>query len=145
MDSIRLPDVFPMCLLTSSNEFLSIVPLCTFRPRRTNAGGKCFINKIPKTQINNVNIVNEICYKNSVFNFLFDIYCPDFFVAKVWYKVYFKKVKKNSQNFKTPQLSSIFITAEDWFIITENRTQFICIYILEGFYLDSLDIIVVFG
>lgn len=53
-----------MCLLTSSNEFLRIVPHCTFRPRRTNAGGKCFINKIPKTQINNVNIVNEICYKN---------------------------------------------------------------------------------
>lgn len=101
-----------------------------------------------KTQINNVNIVNEIhvFYKKySLFNFLFDIYCPDFFVSKVWYKVYFKKVKKNSQNFKTPQLSSIFITAEDCFIITENRTQFICIYILGGFYLDSLDIIVVFG
>lgn len=29
--------------------------------------------------------------------------------------------------------------------MTENRTQFICIYILEGFYMDSLDIIVVFG
>lgn len=83
--------------------------------------------------------------KYSMFNFLFDIYCPDFFVAKVWYKVYFKKVKKNSQNLKTLQLISKFITAEDCFIITENRTQFICIYILGGFYLDSLDIIVVFG
>lgn len=107
--------------------------------------GNVLSTKYQKTQINNVNIVNEICYKNSVFNFLFDIYCPDFFVAKVWYKVYFKKVKKNSQNFKTLPLISKFITAEDCFIITENRTQFICIYILEGFYLDSLDIIVVFG
>lgn len=135
-----------MCLLTSSNEFLRIVPLCTNRPRRTNAGGKCFINKIPKTQINNVNIVNEKCYKNTqclISSLIFIV--PTFLLQRFDTKYIFKKVKKNSQNFKTPQLSSKFITAEDWFIITENRTQFICIYILEGFYLDSLDIIVVFG
>lgn len=36
-----------------------------------------------KTQINNVNIVNEIhvFYKKySLFNFLFDIYCPEFII-----------------------------------------------------------------
>lgn len=126
-------------------SFYALFHIALLGPDEPMQEGNVLSTKYQKTQINNVNIVNEICYKNSVFNFLFDIYCPDFFVTKVWYKVYFKKVKKNSQNFKTPQLSSIFITAEDWFIITENRTQFICIYILEGFYLDSLDIMVVFG
>lgn len=83
--------------------------------------------------------------KYLVFNFFFDIYCFDFFVVNVLYKVYFKKVKKNLQNFKILLFIFKFIIVEDCFIIIENRIQFICIYIFEGFYLDSFDIIVVFG
>lgn len=135
-----------MCLLTSSNEFLRIVPHCTFRPRRTNAGGKCFINKIPKTQINNVNIVNEICYKNIqclISSLIFIV--PTFLLQRFDTKYILKKWKRIHRILK-PHNSVLYLSQlKDWFIITENRTQFICIYILGGFYLDSLDIIVVFG